>query len=59
MDLIKTIEENADVENYSEDSDAEVEVRMLINGPLQELTKHEFSVSTDKSASKEERRVQQ
>lgn len=26
MDLIKTIEEDADVENFSEDSDAEVEV---------------------------------
>lgn len=26
MDLIRTIEEDADVENYSEDSDAEVEV---------------------------------
>lgn len=26
MDLIRTIEEDADVQNYSEDSDAEVEV---------------------------------
>lgn len=26
MDLIKTIDENADVEDFSEDSDAEVEV---------------------------------
>lgn len=27
MDLIRTIDEDADVQNYSEDSDAEVEVR--------------------------------
>lgn len=26
MDIIKTIEENAEVEDFSEDSDAEVEV---------------------------------
>lgn len=28
MDLIKTIDENAEVENFSEDSDAEVEVNI-------------------------------
>lgn len=27
MDLIRTIEEDAEVQNFSEDSDAEVEVR--------------------------------
>lgn len=27
MDLIKTIDENAEVEDFSEDSDAEVEVK--------------------------------
>lgn len=29
MDLIKTIDENAEVEDFSEDSDAEVEVNKL------------------------------
>lgn len=28
MDLIKTIDENEEVENLSEDSDAEIEVRL-------------------------------
>lgn len=28
MDLIRTIEDDADVQNYSEDSDAEVEVNI-------------------------------
>lgn len=31
MDLIKTIDENADVEDFSEDSDAEVEVNKISN----------------------------
>lgn len=29
MDLIKTIDENAEVEDFSEDSDAEVEVNSV------------------------------
>lgn len=31
MDLIKTIDENAEVEDFSEDSDAEVEVNKKPN----------------------------
>lgn len=30
MDLIKTIDENAEVANFSEDSDAEVEVNKCV-----------------------------
>lgn len=30
MDLIKTIEEDVDIEDFSEDSDAEVEVNIYV-----------------------------
>lgn len=60
MDLIKTIDENADVQDFSEDSDAEVEVSCEIcERPLLEPkcgidASDVFSVSTDKSAAQEE-----
>lgn len=64
FDLIKTIDENADVQDFSEDSDAEVEVKLtklktcicnhtFINSSYFQL------VSTDQSKAQEEGRVQQ
>lgn len=37
MDLIKTIEEDAEVENFSEDSDAEVEVNKEIKKKIRTM----------------------
>lgn len=64
MDLIKTIEEDTEVQNYSEDSDAEVEVN---NITLQLLFYNDFInknpvslnclVSTNETSSKEKRRI--
>lgn len=72
MDLIKTIEENAEVQDFSEDSDVEVEVCDLINivgvklifdifdltGSVFRFVFRCFPVSTDKSQTQKERRIQ-
>lgn len=61
MDLIGTIEDDAEVENLSEDSDAEVEVSVQRKNTLFACCSHHFifpftrriAVSTDKVAAQE------
>lgn len=71
MDLIKTIDENAEVEDFSEDSDAEVEVNknqhgivcnifhnLLTTKPIFFSLSMVILVSTDKGASQEKGGIQ-
>lgn len=55
MDLIKTIEDDEEVENLSEDSDIEIDVSVSCRN-IEFISQHAllFSVSTNKTKTREE-----